>query len=80
MGLQRAPLSELLLYRTAVVARSLEMALPHEPRFAWVVAGRTVVVQFAWRTCGGDAVFYFGASRGDWLGVSIAGGFSGFRA
>ena len=67
-----------MLYKTAIVESSLADGLPKEPVFEGIGAGTVVAVQFAWRTLGGESVFYFGLARGQWVGLAPAHGFRDF--
>lgn len=67
-----------MLYKTAVVDSSLADGLQQEPRCEGICAGAVVAVQFAWRTLDGEPVFYFGLSRGRWVGLAPEHGFRDF--
>ncbi|MGY4831840.1 hypothetical protein ACVNIS_24920 (plasmid) [Sphaerotilaceae bacterium SBD11-9] len=71
-----------MLYRTAVVTQRLVDGLKQVGDMAanktQLQAGAVVAVEFAWHECDGRAVYRFGLSRDEWLGVASWPGLTQF--
>ena len=74
----RACACKAMLYRTAIVERSLADGIASKAGCEGICAGAVVAVQFAWHTPRGEAVYYFGSVRGRWVGLAPEHGFSSF--